>query len=48
MQANSKIKAAIMNLNLKPLSVAVAATLLVASITACSKDDKKAATQVSA
>ncbi len=48
MQANSKIKAAIMNLNLKPLSVAVAATLLVASITACSKDDKKAATQVAA
>ena len=37
-----------MNLNLKPLSLAVAAMLLATAITACSKDDKKAATQVAA
>ena len=48
MQTNSKIKVSIMNLNLKPLSLAVAAMLLATAITACSKDDKKAATQVAA
>lgn len=48
MHPNSNLKVAVMNINLKPLGLAVVASLLVASITACSKDDKKAATQVAA